>query len=107
MKPWRDGAPGLLLLALGSDRASGPRHVWKWRGPIFFWNRRAQRLYGLSPAEALKTAVPGGYSHGFDSRAADRVVVRHGVLQASVNFLQKPFTPNSLAKNVREGLDHN
>jgi FixJ family two-component response regulator len=39
------------------------------------------------------------------SGCADESIVRHGVLEPGVAFLQKPFTSDSLARKVRELLE--
>jgi hypothetical protein len=41
----------------------------------------------------------------FMSGYTDDSIVRHGVLEASMAFLQKPFTPEVLTRRVREVLD--
>ncbi len=63
------------------------------------------QMGGRKLAETLLAGHPE-LSVLFMSGYTDDAVVRHGVLQANTNFLQKPFTPNSLAKKVREILDH-
>ena len=61
-------------------------------------------LNGRQLAEILLKSIPE-LKIIFVSGYTDDSIVRHGVLQANVAFLQKPFTPNSLACKVREVLD--
>jgi two-component system, cell cycle sensor histidine kinase and response regulator CckA len=38
------------------------------------------------------------------SGCTDDAVVRHGVLESEINFLQKPFTANALAAKLKASL---
>jgi CheY-like chemotaxis protein len=55
----------------------------------------AGRLAGRRPG--MKVLCMSGYT--------DDSVVRHGVLDSTIAYLQKPFTPETLSRRVREVLD--
>lgn len=40
-----------------------------------------------------------------DALIIDNAITHHGVLEKGMNYLQKPFTVDSLARKVREVLD--
>lgn len=55
----------------------------------------ARALAPLRPA--TKVLYMSGYT--------DDAILHHGMLEAGLNFLQKPFTPTGLARKVRDVLD--
>jgi two-component system cell cycle sensor histidine kinase/response regulator CckA len=55
----------------------------------------ADRLLALRPG--MKVLYMSGYT--------DDAVVRHGILEAGIAYLQKPFAPDSLTRKVRAVLD--
>jgi len=62
---------------------------------------------GMSGSELAKASKPLYpevkilYMSGY----TDEAIVRHGVLEKGVNYIQKPFTLEGLARKVREVLD--
>ena len=61
--------------------------------------RNGRNLYeGLAAKQAnLKVLYMSGYT--------DNAIVHHGVLEEGTPFIQKPFSPEALARKVREVLD--
>ena len=102
------GQAGYRVLEAGDGRGGGwrGRSALRHEGPIHLLlsdvvmpslggRELAARLLALHPG--MKVLFQSGYT--------DDAVVRHGVLQERVHFVQKPYTPAALARKVREVLD--
>ena len=88
------------------DAAAALRIAEKHQGPIrllvtdvvmpgLSGRELADRLTKLRPE--MRVLFVSGYT--------DDAVVRHGILEPGIAYLQKPFTPEGLARKVREVLD--
>jgi two-component system cell cycle sensor histidine kinase/response regulator CckA len=63
--------------------------------PVLSGRAVAEDLVGKRPG--LRVLYMSGYT--------DDSVVRHGILASTIDFLQKPITPDALVRKVREVLD--
>lgn len=68
-------------------------------GPVAGSPRRG--AHGARPLRDERPEPPVLFLSGY----AGDAIVRHGVLTKGTPFLQKPFTPEALARKVREVLD--
>jgi PAS domain S-box-containing protein len=90
----RDGEEALRIFReLGGDRIH-----------MLLTDSVMPRMNGTQLAEQLLQACPG-MRVLFMSGYTDLAVVNHGILAEGASFLQKPFTPEGLARKVREVLD--
>jgi two-component system cell cycle sensor histidine kinase/response regulator CckA len=87
------GADGLRL----ADAHPGPVH-------LLVTDVVMPGMSGREVAEAMRRRHPG-IKVLFASGYTDDAVVRHGIVEATDAFLQKPFTPLALARKVRAVLD--
>jgi two-component system cell cycle sensor histidine kinase/response regulator CckA len=89
----RDGLEALLIC----EQHEGPIHLMVTDVVMPGMNGRqlAEHLASLHPE--MKMLYISSYT--------DKAIVRHGVLELGLAFLQKPFTPGALARKVRQVLD--
>ena len=80
-----------------AERHHGPIHIVLTDVvmPLLSGRQMAEQLVRVRPD--TKVLYASGYT--------DDSVVRHGVLELGTAYLQKPFSPESLARKVREVLD--
>ncbi len=80
-----------------AQRHSGPLHLLLTDVvmPGMSGRALASRLVELRPE--LRVIYMSGYT--------DEAITRHGMLEPGLTYVQKPFTPDALARKVREVLD--
>jgi two-component system cell cycle sensor histidine kinase/response regulator CckA len=80
-----------------AQRYSGRIHVLLTDVVMPGMSGRALALRLTAARPTLRTIYMSGYT--------DDAITRHGVLEAGVTYVQKPFSPDALVRRVREVLD--
>ncbi len=93
-----------LLEAANGDDALRMAQVYAGKIHLLLTDVVMPQMGGKELAGRLKTIQPN-IKVLFTSGYTDNAIVRHGVLEPGSNFLQKPFSPVTLAQKVREVLD--
>ncbi len=91
-----DAENGEEALKIGKEY-EGPIHLLLTdvEMPKMGGREAAERLQPLYPE--MKVIYMSGYTHN--------AIVHHGILEPGLNFIEKPFTPESLERKLREALD--
>jgi YesN/AraC family two-component response regulator len=92
-----EAANGVQALRVAQEHAGETIHLLQTDVvmPQMGGKELANQLKILRPE--VKVLYTSGYT--------DDAIVHHGVLEPGINFLQKPFSPATLAQKVREVLD--
>ena len=62
------------------------------------------QMSGSDFVSALRASMPN-VSVLYMSGYTDDAIIRHNLLETGASFLQKPFTPTTLARKIREVLN--
>ncbi len=93
-----------VLTAVDGEDALKVAHEYDGAVDLVLSDVVMPKLSGPELVRALKARLPRLkvlYMSGY----TDDAVVRHGLLEANVSFIQKPYTPLQLARKVRQVLD--
>jgi nitrogen-specific signal transduction histidine kinase/CheY-like chemotaxis protein len=97
------GAGYTVLLADSGDEALGICTQHRGRINLLLTDVIMPGMNGRRTAD-VATAIRPGLAVLFMSGYPDEAILRHGVIEANIPFLQKPFTPSQLRMKVREAL---